>query len=529
MSASSFSPTAAMPLPPSPEHASLLEVVNDFESLVMGVYRLPDLAARLKEDAALKTFKFNMDDTVGNLHNAVDNDVRSLFHAMSPAAIRSIIQGTVAFDSANAEGWYPMPSKKDERAPGVYVIGLRSAADGKFMTEANIRKVSQGIRDYLEGCEIISQVSPGTRDAGQRKKVKWVSRVDKAFAPPSQRFDEDQPKFNSSRDDDLILRGTADMLDRRCPNPVDSPNTTARQEQSPLYTGGSVDLAECTAVYDPKTYYSGVNKPLGITISIARLFGITLAPVIRIAILTWEPTHLAPAEQLVLALADGLVSHRGFNAKEAGVSSAGNTSAEMDSAARYVFQSYNILDNNVSASLKEIDNRCKFVDNLSSANAILDALEDSVTRLEAQLADVPEEDNLHIEPFEVVKARLEEQVRRKRERLQALLEEERQATFVLKTAKLVKPELFAKALGTLDLAGQRRIRNLIGDDPGPDAGDKVAGKGERPRIGRKRRRITMRTRTIAGGRLLRRRRRRSSRLTTTIMDRWLELSTVVCA
>jgi hypothetical protein len=146
---------------------------------------------------------------------------------------------------------------------------------------------------------------------------------------------------------------------------------------------------------------------------------------------------------------------------------------------RYVLQTCNTLSSNVSASLREIENRHEFLKNLSEANNSLDALEESVTRLEGRLVDVPDQDDgFEFEPFEVVKARLEAQVRQKRERLQALRKEERQAVFVFKTAKLVKPRLFTKSCETLDPARQSRIKKLMREDPGADTGDKAEDRQE---------------------------------------------------
>lgn len=391
---------------PTIPHGRILDVLEEQDSLLMVVKRLPALGDRLSiESAKLQRLSINIGDTVAKLQEADSNELTLLVHAMSPSSIQSIIQGTVAYDTARgAAKWYPAPTTSNARTPGVYVIGLQSQPDGSFLSKSEILKVIDGIDDYIRGCEIIDQVAATSRDPIQREKVRWVGRVDGAYAAHTWQFNE-EPKFNRKSDDVRGLRATADMLQQRCLGAVGG---NIRQKQSPLYTGCSRHLNERMSNYQLKNHLYNVNKPLGIVISIAKLIGAPLTPVVRVAIRTWQHTQLAAAEQLVLSLADGLIGHRGFNKKEAGKNSPANTVAELEMAQRFVMTRAGTLGDNLTATLTEIDQRIHFLRLLPKVDGQIVVLKDEAERLRKALPEV-KPDGVS---FEELRARMIAQMRR---------------------------------------------------------------------------------------------------------------------
>lgn len=375
--------TAEMPLVPSRPHSTILGDLEDQSSLLIVPWRLIAVGQRLRVEAhRLQQLSISIGQTVSNLQEAETNAMFTLVHAMSPSSIKSVIQGTVAYDTAQGTTtWHDAPSVGGVRTPGVYVVALQSQPDGRFLSKDEILRVVDGIEDYITGCEVLrDKPAAANRNSGEKVKVRWVEAVDAAYSANKRKFSAARPKFNRDLDNLSGLRATAAMLRRRC---VDGVSDTVRQKQSPIYTGCSQNLSVRMGDYSLDRHLVNVNKALGITLSVAKLKRLPLTPIVRVAIRTWRNEDLALAEQLVLSLADGFIIHGGFNKKEGGRNPPDNTPQEVTRAERLAIVKSPTFHTNVRASIDEIDSRGRFSVLLSRTAKHIEALHGRLTALDA--------------------------------------------------------------------------------------------------------------------------------------------------
>jgi hypothetical protein len=375
--------TAEMPLVPSRPHSIILDDLEDQSSLLIVPWRLPAIGERLRVEShrLQQQLSISIGQTVSNLQAAEANAMFTLVHAMSSSSIQSIIQGTVAYDTARGTTtWHDAPSS-GARTPGVYVVALQSQPDGRFLSKKEILEVVDGIEDYITGCKVLrDKPAAASRNSTEKTKVRWVADVDAAYSARKWTFNAARPKFNRDADNLSGLRATADMLLRRC---IDGVSDTVRQRQSPIYTGCSQNLSVRMGDYSLDRHLANVNKALGITLSVAKLKRLPLTPVVRVAIRTWRNDDLALAEQLVLSLADGFVTHRGFNKKEGGKNPPSNTPDEVRGAEKFAMVKSATFYTNVRASINETESRGRFLALLPKAAKHLEALRARATDLQA--------------------------------------------------------------------------------------------------------------------------------------------------
>lgn len=372
-----------MPLLPSRPHSIILGDLEDQSSLLIVPWRLPAIGERLRVEAhRLQQLSISIGPTASSLQEAETNAMSTLAHAMSRSSIQSVIQGTVAYDTAQGTTtWYDTPPAGGVRTPGVYVVALQSQPDGRFLSKKETLEVVDGIRDYITGCEVLrDKPVSASRSPAEKAKVQWVAAVDEAYSAKKWTFSAAQPKFNKDADNLSGLRATAQMLLRRC---IDGVSDTVRQKQSPIYTGCSQNLSVRMGDYSLHRHLVNVNKALGITLSVAKLKGFPLMPIVRVAIRTWRNEDLAVTEQLVLSLTDGFVTHCGFNKKEGGKNPPSNTPDEERRAEKHALVKSPTFDTNVRASIDEFQSRGRFLELLPKAAKHIGALHERTTNLQA--------------------------------------------------------------------------------------------------------------------------------------------------
>lgn len=286
-------PTAEMPMPGGKQQQELLDALNNHESLYELSLELPKLAESLASNTTLQAF------SVAATVAALDKDkanrwaMLKLLHGMDPTVIRSIIQGTVAYDARHGNAkWFKTPDDTEGMIPGVYAVGLsRVGCDGKFLNIDETKKLVPGLEKYVEGHRILRthqvEVEAGRDQVGvmspsDAELVEWVAKVDGhpiAVVPgctlPKGKFIEKSSEVSS-------IQALISMFRSRCVVALD-PTEQIRQIQTPIYIGSSTDLKTRTSQYLRPTL-SGLNKPLSLTVGTLDALGLPVTVHAQIAI-----------------------------------------------------------------------------------------------------------------------------------------------------------------------------------------------------------------------------------------------------
>ncbi|KAH7311200.1 hypothetical protein B0I35DRAFT_411440 [Stachybotrys elegans] len=267
-----------------------------------GYWEIWQLIPRLAKEIHLHT---PTDQTIKALSEKATGQAWSVVTTLcliSRGAIKSLVQGTVAYDWKSGDqdsAWYRVPS---ERAGGIYVIGLCREGSGQFLNGPEMGRLVEGIRDYRDGCRIGQASTPH-----ERQLVGWVKTVDGAL-----------------------------------------------------------------------TTSDGTGEPL---FHILAAQNLPIVMVQKVVMRTLTKEQLVMAEQLVMTLADSLVSRSGFNVAEGG----GNPSRYQDAwdhAERNVLGNAFVMSN-LDNALDDTTDRTTFVKSLTDHARRLGRLEERIQESEA--------------------------------------------------------------------------------------------------------------------------------------------------
>ncbi|KAJ3531045.1 hypothetical protein NM208_g9052 [Fusarium decemcellulare] len=343
------------------------ELLQIYES--DGLYALlrqfPNLADDLGRDGKTNTFKrssIGVERTVVAFQTQFKYQwvMARMTAAIPPDGLRAILKGTVAYDDSDKRiKWY------DANGPGIYLVGLAvEGRRGMFLSRNEIEDLRRRLQRYCDGYQALVR-----QDNSHQSDINFVKQTDRALGtPPSGR----QARFIDNRQElerALVFR---ERLGSRCNMHLD-PTGDVIQIQSPLYVGCSDKLQNRTKDYLVKNP-TGVNKLLTLTMSLIKGMGLTPKPVVRVALLVWEDSMLARAERLVAALASSYVSQHGFNATEAGGQSGVAHPADLVSAEKRVFGTWQHMTQNLESAIRDMDKRIDFIDRLNSLSSSQDDL-----------------------------------------------------------------------------------------------------------------------------------------------------------
>ncbi|EWY87441.1 hypothetical protein FOYG_11641 [Fusarium oxysporum NRRL 32931] len=383
--------SADMPMLWDEAHCRLIDSCVRNESLVELFLQLHKLADDLDGNQTMKANNFLLTSTVNALRN-FDWTMLELLHTMSVPVVRSIAKNTFAFDVHNRTITpFRIPSGKfDQETPGVYVVGLMMPyRGGQFL---NIRELELLIHDmklYAQGYEAFVK-HDGWKAAmtpGEDKARRIVKAVDNSSGA---QIDKDAGPLFIEKDEELWrIKALIKTFEGMCDRNLD-PSGTIYSSQSPLYVGCSKNLKQRTQNY-LKWSVKGINKPLGLTISILRKLNkppeVTVGCVCRII----KKDQLSKAEQLVTTIAGSLVYQHGFNAVESG--GTGPKSIPTDGGIKanieYLICSTRVLFDNLKDSLQEVDLRARFLNDMAQVEGELVGIKEVLDECTEDLQNLP--------------------------------------------------------------------------------------------------------------------------------------------
>ncbi|KAF5643341.1 hypothetical protein F25303_6279 [Fusarium sp. NRRL 25303] len=388
--------TAEMPMPGNEAQIELIDAVSRSKSLYELYLRLPRLADDLENNQVLKDNEFDIVNTVRSLRRDASWPMCELLHSMSPKVIKSIIQGTVAYDShpKQSEGrslinsdfpCFETPVKgRDPPIPGVYVIALYrqfTGHRGEFLNIAEMKMLIEDMEEYVKGYRVHAKLRADIRAGIRRSEsdlspddqlaVRLVRGVDfYAAHKPSTMSNTAPPLFIKDDGDAAEIEALVRTYRAMCRPDLD-PTEQVRMKQSPLV--------------------KGINKPLGLTISIFRRQRVPVELAVKVVLRTWQSDQLPMAEQLIMTLAGSLVYQRGFNATEGGgtgyktVGSGESLKTNME----YVMSRVGFIRDNFGNTVNELEARKRFLDALVEIDDELTEIIETMTHCKRQLESLP--------------------------------------------------------------------------------------------------------------------------------------------
>ncbi|KAJ4157068.1 hypothetical protein NW754_008710 [Fusarium falciforme] len=226
-----------------------------------------------------------------------------------------------------------MPGEAEGKVPGVYVIGMsREGQQGKFSNINKIERLVDGLERYVKGARICLRhcnvTGTPSMTATDKALMDWIRTVD---------------PFSSS--EILTIEGVIEMFKKRC-NRTRDPSGKVRQIQSPLSVGCSTYLRSRTNAYkrSARRSLASVNKPLCLVVNTLEALNLSVDISVQIAIRIWEPNHLPLAEQLVTTIACSLTTE-------------------------LIMAHSDTMDQNLEATMADLGQRAKFVDDLRRVDA----------------------------------------------------------------------------------------------------------------------------------------------------------------
>jgi hypothetical protein len=386
--------SADMPMLWDEAHCRLIDSCVRNESLVELFLQLRKLADDLDGNQTMKDNSFLVASTVNALRN-YDWTMCELLHTMSVPVVRSIVKNTFAFDVHNRTITpFRIPSGKlDEEIPGVYVIGLMIPnRNGQFLNTKELEMLVNDMKLYTQGYEAFVKHDgwkSGSLTAGEDKARRIVKAVDNSSGA---QIDKDAGPMFIDKDEELWrVRALIKTFEGMCDRNLD-PSGNTYSSQSPLYVGCSKNLKKRTQFY-AKWNVSGMNKPLGLTMSILRKLNRPPDLVIGCVCRIVKRDQLPKAEQLVTTIAGSLVYQHGFNATESG--GTGPKSIPTDGGIKanieYLICSTKVLFDNLKDSLGEVDLRARFLNDMAQVEGELVRLKEVLDECAEELENLPDD------------------------------------------------------------------------------------------------------------------------------------------
>ncbi|KAM5357456.1 hypothetical protein ACJZ2D_016239 [Fusarium nematophilum] len=392
-------------MPGGQEQIQLIDALEQHSSLYELCLELPKLAESLDQNQTLKDNEFVVVETVTALRRDPRNGWKmcELLHSMPRSVIRSVIQGTVAYDSFhNKADWFAIPSKAEGKVAGVYVVGLSLAyRQGKFLNIKEMEDLISGIEKYIKGFRALAKHWRDVADKkvvygdtsqlsnDERRALAWVGKVDGDFQKLSSTKQGFRPRYITKVEELPSMEALVRNYRRMCDTTLD-PSRRVQMHQSPIYVGCSTDLRERTSCYT-RNSLTGLNKPLGLTVAVLKVKGFAVIKTVRVALRIWERHQLPLAEQLVVTIGGSLVYQHGFNAAEAGGTGpyTATNLETLDASKRLLMSRKAHMCINLMKTVAELERRVEFLQDMDELQAEVEELTESVQTFERELDGLP--------------------------------------------------------------------------------------------------------------------------------------------
>ncbi|KAJ3952325.1 hypothetical protein N0V92_011231 [Colletotrichum tropicale] len=350
------------------QNKSLYSLSLHFEGIVEELEKLAKKPARTIID-----FKI---DSAANKWRMIH-----LLHAIPRDLLRSIICGTLAYDSTNAR-----VEEYSKNGPGIYVIGIcinrntvnrtiPNAPAGSFLKWDEIAVLITHLEGYIEAYEIYQ--SKRLRSQDDRELVRIAIAIDRTYKRSLNLSGHERTLYieNDGQAENVkaLIRG----FKERMPASTATRDRETAQHQSPLYVGCSDHVDSRLTRYNLSTDLSGINKLLALTVSVINFMGLSPKLVRKVALRTWEPDQLAAAEKLVIALARSSCHMDRFNVAEGGGKQSTNDLAVLERGKEEVMQEGHYCKS-MKASLEDMNERVAFLENRAEINHSIPALQDMI-------------------------------------------------------------------------------------------------------------------------------------------------------
>ncbi|EEU35472.1 uncharacterized protein NECHADRAFT_86215 [Fusarium vanettenii 77-13-4] len=349
---------------------------------------------------------------------------------MDKTAIRAVVAGTVAYDTLKGEAtWLAIPTETEGKIPGVYVVGMsRQGQQGQFLDIDETEKLVDGLERYAKGARICIEhrrvTGSTSMTAEDEVLVEWVRTVDSLVGSVVAPDALPTPRFIQRDNEFLGMERVTEMFKRRCNRALD-PSGKVRQIQSPLYVGCSKDLRTWTGAYErsARKDLADVNEPLCLVVSILEALNLPVDLSVQVAIRIWEADQLNLAEQLITTIAFSFVHQSGFNTTECGGTrsfTVDPTSAGLRQSAELLMAHSNTMEQNLRATLANIAQRRKFLDDVDRITDRLKTLNKAVREA------TPKEEFFGGRTYEEVKQIMAEKKQKLRDRIDQVRRENQQ-------------------------------------------------------------------------------------------------------
>ncbi|KAI3549617.1 hypothetical protein CSPX01_02268 [Colletotrichum filicis] len=270
-----------------------------------------------------------------------------LLHAIPRELLRSLIQGTLAFDTVNSRDASCYPAK----GQGIYAIDVYiENRGGKFLGYDEITRVITELEDYIKAYRINLRTLHGQQaEIAERMLLKKAYAFYDAFG-------------TSATDKTRLISNSADFV---------------HQIQGMQYVGCSGDLGTRVPVYAANNALGGkrtldptsINTPLILLLSAIKASGLVPKTVSRVILKTWEPRLLPIAERLVISLARSNYLQDGLNVAEGGGQRGKDGASTMRHMKFEVLCVRPYFSTNIQLSLADLEQRRVFPDNLKAIDS----------------------------------------------------------------------------------------------------------------------------------------------------------------
>lgn len=336
------------------------------------------------------------------LRNGMNADFRrfTLFHAIPRAALESVVLGTVAHDYYGQRG-HKREHYKDRAGFGIYAIGLTvDKRDGAWLTANELKILIGNMEGYVQGYDDWETHRGRPKTPRHRASWRLVLDVDNqigAIDPKIVRDSGPQPRFCASGGGRSGMQDLIMTLKRMAEESLKAdPAGDTHLIQTPLYIGCSVGVGGRLDQHSLKLTGSSSlqhsNKGFGLVACLMSYQDLHPKEVGICVVRLWDTKDIPYSEVLVCSLANSLICQDGFNRVECGDSM---TNKPLDKGGEeYIKARAPHLHTNITASLRDIEARSRFIDEFrhlqplvdDQKEELLDGVDDGLDSLEENVS-----------------------------------------------------------------------------------------------------------------------------------------------
>lgn len=297
-------------------HASFFEFVRFFPEVVKDLQAYMD--KRVSTDSKL-TLRRTIED-----FQTKTREMERLTHHVSPRLLRSIIQGTVAFDKEQRK-LQPSDSYNEDTASGTYVVSVAiRGRKGAFLNPNELSDLSELLEKYANAGEeyLKGDKKWDPLDATNEALRQFVRRVEGRFCEVGA---DKAPKFASTSNEITSLRLLANNMRFRSVEGLKmDPTGQTHQIQAPLMVGCTFkSFSERLKAHDPNpkpqpANLSSTTHTWGILICALKDMGLSPKVVKLPALAYYNSEDLHLSERLLSTLGQSYVFQGGLNVIQAG-------------------------------------------------------------------------------------------------------------------------------------------------------------------------------------------------------------------